>query len=83
MVNGGGRPHRGGIALAGNRTYLRPDIFGIEDMPAIAFPAAMTRSVLLAGLIGTLLIAATVGLWAYYGTTVFFELIRAGWMACF
>jgi hypothetical protein len=29
------------------------------------------------------LVAATVLLWAYYGTTVFFETIRAGFVACF
>ena len=29
------------------------------------------------------LVAATGGLWAYYGTTVFFEIVRTGWMACF
>lgn len=52
-------------------------------MPALASPAATTRPLLLVGLVGGLLVAATVGMWAYYGTTVFFELIRAGWMACF
>lgn len=30
-----------------------------------------------------LIVAATGGLWAHYGTTVFFEVIRAGWVACF
>jgi hypothetical protein len=30
-----------------------------------------------------LLLAATVLLWAYYGTTIFFETIRAGFVACF
>jgi hypothetical protein len=29
------------------------------------------------------LLAATILLWAYYGTTVFFETIRAGFVACF
>jgi hypothetical protein len=29
------------------------------------------------------LAAAAVLLWAYYGTTVFFETIRAGFVACF
>jgi hypothetical protein len=29
------------------------------------------------------LLAATVLLWAYYGTTVFFETIRAGFVGCF
>jgi hypothetical protein len=30
-----------------------------------------------------LLMAATLGLWAYYGTAVFLEMVRAGWAACF
>jgi hypothetical protein len=30
-----------------------------------------------------LLLAGTVLLWAHYGTTVFFETIRAGFVACF
>jgi hypothetical protein len=30
-----------------------------------------------------LLLAALIGLWAYFGTTVFFEMVRTGWMACF
>jgi hypothetical protein len=28
-------------------------------------------------------IAGTAVLWAHYGTTVFFEMVRAGWAACF
>ena len=41
------------------------------------------------GLVATLAIiagAAVAGaalLWAYYGTAVFFEMVRAGWAACF
>lgn len=35
-----------------------------------------------AGLAG-LLLAGTVGLWAHYGTAVFFEVVRAGIVACF
>jgi hypothetical protein len=30
-----------------------------------------------------LALAGTVLLWAYYGATVFFEMIRAGFAACF
>ena len=37
---------------------------------------------LLAGLGGAVM-AATLGLWAFYGTAVFFEIVRAGWAACF
>ncbi len=29
------------------------------------------------------LLAAAGGLWVYYGTTVFFEIVRAGIAACF
>jgi hypothetical protein len=36
----------------------------------------------LSALFGVLLVT-TLGLWAYYGTTVFFETVRAGWAACF
>jgi hypothetical protein len=37
----------------------------------------------LVALLGGALLAATLGLWAYHGTTVFFEIVRAGWLACF
>lgn len=53
-------------------------------MPATATsPAGLFRPlVLLAAFLG-LLAAIAVTLWAWYGTTVFFELVRAGWVACF
>ena len=38
--------------------------------------------VLVAGLAGAL-VAATLALWVHYGTAVFFEMIRAGFAACF
>jgi hypothetical protein len=38
--------------------------------------------VLGAAVIGVVL-AATIALWAHYGTAVFFETIRAGFAACF
>jgi len=38
---------------------------------------------MLLGLGGGLVVAATLALWAYYGTAVFFEMVRAGWTACF
>ncbi len=53
-------------------------------MPAIVSPATLSRPLLLlAALLGGLLLAATVGLWAYHGSTVFFEMVRTGWVACF
>ena len=38
---------------------------------------------LLLGAIGVTLIAATLALWAHYGTAVFLEMIRAGIASCF
>ena len=51
------------------------------EMPAVA--ASVSWPAVLAALIGGGIFAATVGLWAYYGTTVFFEIVRTGWAACF
>jgi hypothetical protein len=47
-------------------------------------PVALSRTGILvvSGVIGVLL-AATVALWAHYGTAIFFEAIRSGFMACF
>ena len=41
------------------------------------------RPALLLGGVGALLIGATAALWGWYGTTVFFEMVRTGWAACF
>jgi hypothetical protein len=38
---------------------------------------------MLLALIGGLIVAATLVLWSYYGTAVFFEIVRTGWVACF
>jgi hypothetical protein len=51
-------------------------------MPEIAAPARVSRPIFAGALIG-LVLAGTVLLWAHYGTTVFFETIRAGFSACF
>jgi hypothetical protein len=52
-------------------------------MSESAVPRAMSRPLLLAGGVVALALAGTVLLWAYYGATVFFEIIRAGFVACF
>jgi hypothetical protein len=52
-------------------------------MSAIVSNAALPRPLLFAALAGGVLLAATLGLWAYYGTAVFFEMVRTGWLACF
>ena len=43
----------------------------------------LSRPLLLVVMLAGLLLAATVGLWAYHGTAVFFEIVRSGWAACF
>ena len=52
-------------------------------MPAIVSTERLSRPLLLLALVGGLIVAATVGLWAYYGTAVFLEMVRTGWVACF
>jgi hypothetical protein len=52
-------------------------------MPAIVSGGGLSRPVLLIALAGGLLLATTLTLWGYYGTAVFFEMVRAGWVACF
>ena len=52
-------------------------------MSATLSSATLSRPLLLVALLGALMLAATLGLWAYYGTTVFFEMVRTGWVVCF
>ena len=52
-------------------------------MPALTSSTTSLRPLMLVGLAIAILVATTAGLWAWYGTTVFFEVIRAGWLACF
>jgi hypothetical protein len=46
-------------------------------------PRSMTRPLMLAAAVVGVLLAATLGLWAHYGSAVFFEMIRAGFAYCF
>ena len=43
----------------------------------------MTGVLTVLAIIAGAAVAGTVVLWAYYGTAVFFEMVRAGWAACF
>ena len=54
-----------------------------SDMLPTRRPAA--RAVLLWGAVamGTIVLLATLALWFHYGSTVFFEMIAAGFAACF
>jgi hypothetical protein len=46
-------------------------------------PAARRAGFVLAAGAGGAVLAATIALWAHYGTAVFFETIRTGLVACF
>lgn len=49
-----------------------------------AAPIRTPRPLLLGfAAVAGLVLAGTVTLWAHYGSTVFFEMIRAGFIACF
>jgi hypothetical protein len=52
-------------------------------MRAILSTVTVPWPLLLVALVCGLLLAASIGLWAAVGTTVFFEMVRTGWMACF
>jgi len=54
-------------------------------MPDIASPlrAPGRPLVLAAAVVAGMLLAAAVGLWVYYGSAVFYEMIAAGLAACF
>ena len=74
------------VAAQIDRAYLRAA--GDSPMPeplSIPNAAAPRRAfgiVLAAGVV-VLLLGSTLVLWAHYGTAVFFETIRAGFVACF
>ena len=86
MVNeGSGRPpHVSRVAYGPEPPYLTG--YGVSKgsaMSATVTNGGLSRPLLLMSLVGGLMVAATVGLWAYYGTAIFFEMVRDGWIACF
>ncbi len=50
---------------------------------AIDTPRLVSRPFLLAGAVAAALIGGTLLLWAHYRAAVFFEIIAAGFAACF
>jgi hypothetical protein len=73
--------------IAGNRhrAYVMDDQ-AAEGVPmskaATAATPRLSRPLLLAVAAGGLLVAATLALWAHYGTAVFYEMILAGLALC-
>jgi hypothetical protein len=52
-------------------------------MAALVSNITWSRPLALLGLLLGIVLAATVTMWAYYGTAVFFEIVRSGWVVCF
>jgi len=52
-------------------------------LPRTVAPRLMRRPLLLAAVAVAFILAGTTWLWAYFGSTVFFETIRAGLVMCF
>jgi hypothetical protein len=52
-------------------------------MPDLAARNSLSWPLLATGAAVALALLGTILLWAHYGTTVFFETIRAGFTACF
>jgi hypothetical protein len=46
-------------------------------------PPALSRPLIVAGVVVGAAVAGTIWLWSQYGTTIFFETIRTGFVACF
>lgn len=54
-----------------------------DNMPVSAQTSTIPWPALVLSLAAGVLMAATIGLWAYFGSAVFFEMVRAGLAACF
>ncbi|HZP79258.1 MAG TPA: hypothetical protein VFB45_24195 [Pseudolabrys sp.] len=54
-------------------------------MPATLAATKLSQRpfILLAGAVTATLVGGALALWAYYGTSVFYEMLLAGWAACF
>lgn len=64
--------------------YLsRAGTAGIVIMPQILARPRVSGSLFVASALVALALIGTGLLWAHYGTAVFFETIRAGFVACF
>jgi len=63
--------------------YLRPGTGIAIAMPDVLARPRLSAPLLTAGTLVVLALGGTLLLWAHYGTTVFFETIRAGFSACF
>ena len=60
-------------------------IFTSQQVPSVSSPARRAGAVaaIAAGGLGTALLLGALILWFHYGTAVFFEMVAAGFAACF
>jgi hypothetical protein len=65
------------------RVVLRPVSPYLRFMSGTTTSHLLPLPLLAAGGAVAFLLAGTIALWAHYGTAVFFETIRAGFIACF
>lgn len=59
---------------------------GVSRMPMSLLSSTtsgLSRPLLVAALLLAVLLAAALALWVHYGTAVFFEIVRTGWVSCF
>lgn len=52
-------------------------------MPETVVPRVLSRPLLVVSGAAAAMLGVAIALWAYYGPAVFFETIRAGFVACF
>ena len=71
------------FAVVGRQIPAYLNRAGIAAMPEIIARPRFSWPLLAGSVLVTLTLAGTGMLWAHYGTTVFFETIRAGFAACF
>jgi len=53
------------------------------SVPSSAVPSSLQPALLVGAAVAGLVLAATAGLWAWYGSAVFYEMVAAGLAACF
>jgi hypothetical protein len=64
------------------KAHISPVEVTVMADVAVRAPNRFSGLLLMSAIAGGLLIVATLGLWAHYGTTVFFEMIVAGVANC-
>jgi hypothetical protein len=62
---------------------FRPIYGQDEPMRDTVAPRQLSRPLMVAAAAIIIVLAGTLWLWAHYGAAVFFETIRAGFVACF